>query len=227
MSDSPGAGDGVRMCRDCGEIKPLTDFHISPERKDGRGSYCKDCFNVRSKRSYAKRIKQTHGRDVREAVEVPDGYRWCPDCSAAKPLAEFPRNASGRGGHGSYCKPCHNARGKANLDRRGGSREYHLRRRYGIGQSEFDELLAAQGGRCAICGTDNPEHVDHDHRTGWVRGILCFNCNGGLGQFRDDPDFLASAITYLKGTTWQRLSIHPGVYRITSPTRGLPPSRSS
>jgi hypothetical protein len=56
-------------------------------------------------------------------------------------------------------------------------------RRYGIGAAEFDELDAQQGGVCAICGRESPEHVDHDHETGKVRGILCFNCNGGLGQF--------------------------------------------
>ncbi|HEY0699832.1 MAG TPA: endonuclease domain-containing protein [Micromonospora sp.] len=38
------------------------------------------------------------------------------------------------------------------------------------------------GGACAVCGDPDPQHVDHDHRTGWVRGILCFNCNGGLGR---------------------------------------------
>jgi hypothetical protein len=145
-----------------------------------------------------------------------------------KPLEQFARTKARSSGYHTYCLPCHAARGNETRQRLyGGSREYHLRRRYGIGGAEFDEMLAAQGGRCAICSADNPEHVDHDHRTGWVRGILCFNCNGGLGQFRDDPAFLASAIAYLKGTTWQRLSIHPDVYRITSPTRGRPPSRSS
>jgi hypothetical protein len=143
-------------------------------------------------------------------------------------LADFPRSRNDTGGRGRYCKPCHNARGTETKKRLyGGSREYHLRRRYGVGQAEFDEMLAEQGGVCAICGADDPKHVDHDHRTGWVRGILCFNCNGGLGQFRDSPEFLAGAITYLKGTTWQRALIHPGVYRIFSPTRGRPPSRSS
>ncbi|WP_328853688.1 endonuclease VII domain-containing protein [Micromonospora globbae] len=96
-----------------------------------------------------------------------------------------------------------------------------------MGRKEFDELLAAQGGVCAVCGVPDPEHLDHDHRTGWVRGILCFNCNGGPGRFRDSPERLARAITYLRGTTWQRVLIHPGVYQMCSPTRGRPPSPRS
>ncbi|WP_247668063.1 endonuclease VII domain-containing protein [Micromonospora sp. M61] len=94
----------------------------------------------------------------------------------------------------------------------------------GGGEREFPELLAGQGGVCAICGGADPQHLDHDHRTGWAGGILCFNCNGGLGQFRDSPMRLARAITYLRGTTWQRALIHPGVYQMCSPTRGRPPS---
>jgi Recombination endonuclease VII len=109
----------------------------------------------------------------------------------------------------------------------GGSHEYRLRRRDGMGQKEFAELLAEQGGVCAICGGVDPQHLDHDHRDGWVRGILCFNCNGGLGQFRDNAVHLAKAITYLRGTTWQRVLIHPGVYQTCSPTRGRPRSPSS
>ena len=79
----------------------------------------------------------------------------------------------------------------------GGSRHYHLKRRYGIGADEFDELVRLQGGVCAVCGRPDPEHVDHSHETGAVRGILCFNCNGGLGQFRDSIDALLAAAAYL------------------------------
>ncbi|MFI7540575.1 endonuclease VII domain-containing protein [Actinoplanes sp. NPDC049599] len=220
--------NGERRCRDCGKWKPLEQFCAGSKRPSGRGSYCKDCYNVRSKLSYAKRLQERQGRAVRAARVVPEGHRYCPDCSSIRPLTEFPRSRNASGGRGRYCKPCHNARGKESKERlHGGTRQYHLRRRYGIGQAEFDELLAEQGGVCAICGAPDPQHVDHDHRTGWVRGILCFNCNGGLGQFRDNPVFLAEAITYLKGTTWQRALIHPGVFQMCSPTRGRPPSRSS
>jgi hypothetical protein len=122
----------------------------------------------------------------------------CPDCGESKPLDNFPRNRNSKDGRHAYCKPCHNARGQETRQRLyGGSRHYHLKRRYGIGADEFDEMVAAQGGVCAVCGRPDPEHVDHDHVTGRVRGILCFNCNGGLGQFADDIDRLESAAHYL------------------------------
>ena len=94
----------------------------------------------------------------------------------------------------------------------------------GSGRHAFDRLLARRDGRRAICGAPDREDVDHDHVFGNVRGILCFNCNGGLGQFKDNVDNLSKAISYLRGTTWQRVLIHPGVYRRCSPRRG--PRRS-
>ncbi|MEU3117990.1 MULTISPECIES: endonuclease VII domain-containing protein [Micromonospora] len=220
--------DGRRRCRDCGDWKPLDEFCASSKRPSGRGSYCKPCFNARSKASYAKRVKQRYDREVKTPREVPDGHRFCADCGTVKPLADFPRNRSDSTGYATYCKPCHNLRTRETKQRLyGGNREYHLRRRYGVGEKEFQELLTEQGGVCAICRRPDPEHLDHDHRTGWVRGILCFNCNGGLGQFKDNAEVLARAITYLRGTTWQRVLIHPGVFQMCSPTRGRPPSQRS
>jgi hypothetical protein len=218
--------DGQRRCRDCGEWKPIEEFQSNSRRPGGRGSYCKPCFNKRAKASYAKRVMAEHGREVRQPREVPDGHRYCPDCQAIKSLAEFPLNRAGRGGHGRYCKPCHNVKGRENREKNyGTTREYRLRYRYGIGEKDVAELLAEQGGVCAICGAADPEHVDHDHETGYIRGILCFNCNGGLGQFRDDVDYLTNAIDYLRGTTCRAL-IHPGVYKVLSPRRGRHPSHS-
>lgn len=60
-------------------------------------------------------------------------------------------------------------------------------------------MLAAQGGLCAICREAPATHVDHDHATGKVRGLLCFNCNGALGQFRDRQDLMLRAVVYLGG----------------------------
>ena len=59
-------------------------------------------------------------------------------------------------------------------------------------------MLAAQRGVCAICRVAPAKHVDHDHATGAVRALLCFNCNGGLGQFKDDPYLLQLAVFYVE-----------------------------
>jgi len=77
---------------------------------------------------------------------------------------------------------------------------------YGIDHKTFVAMFAAQGDRCAICGTDQPVgegrtaqwNIDHDHVTGAIRGILCSQCNIGIGQLRDDPDLLRRAIAYLE-----------------------------
>lgn len=84
-----------------------------------------------------------------------------------------------------------------------------LRREFGITFSDFKETYDKQNGKCAICLEKLPDdfmrsksrkgvHIDHDHVTDVVRGILCFRCNIGLGSFRDSPEFLRSAALYLE-----------------------------
>jgi len=83
-------------------------------------------------------------------------------------------------------------------------KESKLKSKYGLSLSEFDNLLLAQNNRCAICNQpldlQNPNnvHIDHSHLTRIVRGILCRNCNLGIGFFRDNPEYLRNAIKYLE-----------------------------
>jgi Recombination endonuclease VII. len=80
----------------------------------------------------------------------------------------------------------------------------HIRRKYSLSEEDYGLLMSAQLGTCAICGitfsqksmSDKP-HVDHDHKSGKVRGLLCGFCNRGLGQFKDDRHLLMSAVEYL------------------------------
>ena len=123
----------------------------------------------------------------------------CADCGQEKPAEEFPRKRTAKRGRHSYCKMCHNRRTRESVRRlHGNSRHYHLRQRYGLSAREVEVLKAAQGGVCAVCGERAAVHVDHEHDTRRVRGILCESCNGFLGAFNDDPELLRAAIDYLE-----------------------------
>ena len=205
--------DHCKRCPDCGQTLPLSSFGRNASRTDGLAYYCKACFRRRGKEGYERR-RLAAGHTLRRSVQVPEGMKRCSDCCELKPLDEF-HKARGHARH-PYCKPCRSARARAS----------HLKRNYGLDEAALRALIDAQGGLCALCQERPAQHVDHDHITGAVRGVLCFNCNGGLGQFRDRPDGMRAAIDYLERTTWTRERVCMGVYRLTSPRRAAP-SRSS
>lgn len=112
-------------------------------------------------------------------------------------------------GRSALCAPCRTARTKAwaaaHPERfEDQKRRSWLKRKYDITPEQYDELLVSQNGVCAICARPPADprgyamHVDHDHATGTVRGILCGRCNRGIGQFDDDPVVLAAAVDYLR-----------------------------
>jgi len=76
--------------------------------------------------------------------------------------------------------------------------EQRLKRMYNITLEDFETLLKLQGKLCAICKEPKVLVVDHDHETEKVRGLLCYACNTGLGQFKDDPRLLDAAVLYLE-----------------------------
>ena len=116
----------------------------------------------------------------------------CPRCKQTKALGDFYRCKGRRDGRQGYCKPC------SEECRRSSFRS----RVYGMSDEEFAARLEAQAHGCAIClGPLVPGkhlHVDHDHRTGQVRGLLCHGCNTSLGGFKDDPEVLERAAAYLR-----------------------------
>jgi hypothetical protein len=88
----------------------------------------------------------------------------------------------------SACKECRKLQSRAD----------HLKRQYDLTEHEVEAMRDAQGGVCAICRTAPAVHVDHDHATGKVRGMLCFSCNAALGHFKDEPAVLRRAARYLE-----------------------------
>ena len=151
---------------------------------------------------------------VREAgPETPDGYKWCGKCKTTKPINEFFKNASESDGYQSHCKVCVQENYydyiKKNRDK---EKLYSLRNRlkkkFGMTHEQYQAILDSQDGKCAICGgydiispITNLRRVlavDHNHATGKIRGLLCRNCNRGIGLLGDNIERLEVAIAYLK-----------------------------
>lgn len=115
-------------------------------------------------------------------------------CRAVKTPDAFYKDRRSPDGCASTCKVCR--------------REYDLLRRYGLTRASYDALLTEQQGVCAICATTDPGRghrffsVDHDHSTGEVRGLLCNNCNVGIGMLlrdcRDSIPLLLALVKYLR-----------------------------
>jgi hypothetical protein len=82
-------------------------------------------------------------------------------------------------------------------------REYDLKRHYGITESDYVLLLNKQNDCCDICGIHKSIYgkkfaVDHDHSTGAIRGLLCSNCNTGIGKLKDNVDTIRKALQYME-----------------------------
>ena len=137
--------------------------------------------------------------------------KGCPHCNAELRKECFSKNKSEKDGLQRFCKKCmatYNLKWRiSNPERRKGlSRKSNLKNWYGISIDEYDSMLTDQGGGCAICGTTTPRGtgrfcVDHDHATGKVRGLLCNNCNSGIGHLGDCVERLILAIKYLNAST--------------------------
>lgn len=82
------------------------------------------------------------------------------------------------------------------------TRRHHFKYRYGISKEEATDLIKKANNKCQICGVEftkiSPAHIDHDHETGIIRGVLCRNCNSALGLFKDSTEILREAIRYLE-----------------------------
>lgn len=151
--------------------------------------------------------KPSHRSQARAETIGKDGMRKCWKCGNRKPFTAefFPRDCrKGEAGLKGTCRDCAKSAVK----------NATVRRSYGITLDELSELIEKQGCRCAICGEkfatewhamgkgsvgkSRRAHVDHDHKSGIVRGVLCHHCNVGIGHFCDSTERLKSAIAYLE-----------------------------
>lgn len=143
----------------------------------------------------------------------------CTKCGIEKSFTDFPKDKSRKDGHYSYCKSCNSRNAKSYYEGRKGEiliyqkeyrakneayiKEYkakrYLTKQYGISESEVTELIVQQNGQCEICKEDisAKRHIDHNHASGEIRGLLCSSCNRALGYFKDSPLIVKNAYQYL------------------------------
>jgi len=113
------------------------------------------------------------------------GDNWTPGCAKARDY---------------LCRQCKAAYNRGRYE---AQRERFFQYKYGIAVADYDAMLKAQGGGCAICGMASEENgrylaVDHSHGTGQVRGLLCNMCNRAIGQLGDNPKLCDAAAAYLR-----------------------------
>lgn len=187
-----------KRCSICRSLKPFSEFSPCKTGKHGLYNYCKECRNNRLREAHPDRKKIDEKKSRRDGLKKL-GLKTCTSCGDIKPLEDFygdPRHTDGKQ---TLCKECFNQKGDAN----------YLRKEYGLSTEEFNELMDYQDGTCAICGRppkNNKFNVDHDHKTGKIRALLCVNCNTNLLPIVENyPDWVRAAFDYLE---------HPPAFKV-------------
>lgn len=188
---TPSTRTGSKTCSRCGGL-----IESAYERY---GALCRACKVKRNAERHPTKICSKCGGVV-DTVRIPYGRR-CRDCRNKATREWVKNNPEKRLGETLRSR-------LANWGKQG------IR----FSHEEYDELLASQGGKCAVCRTANPGgrggraafHVDHDHDYHHVRGLLCSRCNQALGLLRDSPHLLRAALRYLNAHRPQLKLIREG-----------------
>lgn len=212
-----------RVCTGCGDDKPLNAYRRDHMKPGGYDTRCKECASraaePRKARNRAFRLERLAEGFIKQCTkcgaskpvaEFPSddfiaggSKHHCRACVKVKHTqwrrenADHVRDAGRKTQRELYAKNTEKLQAMLRRSR--------LKSKYGLSEATFQLILDSQGGGCAICRTlldptkrDRKTHVDHDHKTGAVRGILCLNCNSGIGRLGDDIARLEAAAAYLK-----------------------------
>lgn len=191
----------TRRCTKCGIDKAYSEYtpdhHRIGSKVVMRQTQCRDC-----RREYQRAWRE---RNFAKETKVPE--KFCGTCGEIKPASEFRKSGDTHYGLSSACKKCLIKKDRGRYyHRRPKQRLYaknrYLRLKYGITAEVVEAILHGQCGNCAICkrqlGGKNGMHIDHCHATGKLRGLLCYRCNPGIGQFEDSPERLEATAAYIR-----------------------------
>ena len=159
------------------------------------------------------RYLRGHNNLAERGPETEEDMKWCGSCKTVQPIENFAKNKSQSDGMQGFCRSCGKIkqsewrienREKANMI----AAKCHRKKRFGIDNTVYEQMLQDQDERCAIChekciaktinGVQKSLAIDHCHRTGKIRGLLCTRCNTALGLFEDNLEKIKAAIDYLE-----------------------------
>lgn len=184
-----------KRCTYCKQIKDLFEFEEDLKYREGYRTHCKGCRKEIGK-EYNKKKNPSYYEWIEERkILVKENKKRCTICKHIKILEDFPKDNRKIGKRGERCNKCR--------------MEEHYKQTYGISKQDFCNIVKKQNYKCKLCnrkiviGHNYKKGVlfanlDHCHKTQIVRGVLCNECNQGLGKFKDDIDLLKKAIKYLK-----------------------------
>lgn len=170
-------------CYRCHKTKLIKEFARNSHARKGLCCNCKECQRILRKE---RRLKLDLGR-------VPIESKQCVRCKETKPVSEFDSNLHNTDGFTTYCKECKYRRQSLKT--------------YNLSPQESDMIFKGRSGKCAIGnsvetavrnGRVRKLSIDHSHKTGKVRGLLCQRCNSALGLARDDSSILRKMAEYLE-----------------------------
>lgn len=180
-------GPYTSVCLPCSKLPPLPAkdgcSRCGRERDRGKGTrVCSVCVEYDTPRVRKLRMKTMN-------LESRLGMKWCPTCELYKGYSSFYTTSRTSGDSCIECSPSTPGSGR-------------LKSKFNLTDQDYKDIFEFQGRVCAICGNKPQKkkfHVDHDHNTGLIRGILCLWCNHKvLGGARDDIDILKKAVSYLE-----------------------------
>lgn len=159
-----------KWCNRCKTAKRHSEFSKDKSTKDGLKFYCKECDRISHREYYQKNKERINSRSKEWDKNNPEKRKKIEKRYRDNNKDVFRNN--------------------------------QLKRKFGITIEEFILMKEECGNQCMICGVHINElnkdlHVDHDHTSGNIRGLLCSTCNSGLGMFKDSTELLKNAIEYL------------------------------
>ena len=166
----------TKICSKCHQRKPVSNFHHDKTRRDNLTCHCKFCIN-----QYSRHYRKTEKGKA-------TGKRYAQSKKGKAAQKRYAQSEKGKITTRHFEQSEKNKRTK---------RKFSLKHNYNITIDDYDKIFKEQKGKCLICGKHQSKlshrlHVDHDHKTNQIRGLLCFICNTKLGWFEDHQDIISN-----------------------------------